>query len=118
MCKLRGGARAAGDLTVTAYELDEALVVLPRPPKDLERVCKGRAKAGTAVFGLCYGCWDEQARHWWSDEPWGGAVPQSWPSGSPKATKGTMAASVRLPHLGAPGQPGVSRTSGSTSTTC
>jgi len=64
--KLCNRARGAGCITIRASELDEALRLLLVPPSDVEAWLKEQ-DAGFARR-CSWGCFEEQLRHWWSNE--------------------------------------------------
>jgi len=67
--KLANRTRAAGVIPVPVPELDEVLEEVLQPPKKLEAWLKKRADAGiTDTLNMGYGSYDEQVRHWWSNE--------------------------------------------------
>lgn len=70
--KLCNRSRAAGVVVVPVGELDEVLEELLAPPRGLEawfRQQRRRLEEGFAAgLGFAWGSFDEQLRHWWSNE--------------------------------------------------
>ncbi|CAK9048425.1 unnamed protein product [Durusdinium trenchii] len=69
--KLCNRSRAAGVIVVPLDELDEVLEEVLAPPKIqdwLEEKLRQLQEVQAGDFGLAWGCFEEQKRHWWSNE--------------------------------------------------
>lgn len=64
--KLANRARGAGVIPIHFTELDEALRILLQPPPKVEKWLKQRDAEW--VHSVSWGCFEEQVRHWWSNE--------------------------------------------------
>mmetsp|Transcript_94691 Transcript_94691/g.276916 ORF Transcript_94691/g.276916 Transcript_94691/m.276916 type:complete len:947 (-) Transcript_94691:62-2902(-) len=67
--KLCNRSRAAGVVPVPAMGLDSILREMLQPPPDLEAWMAHKLSLGTAsTLKVDWGCYEEQLRHWWSNE--------------------------------------------------
>lgn len=67
--KLCNRSRAAGVLPVPAGGLDTILKEILQLPQDFEAWMKSKLAMGTAAtLKVDWGCYEEQLRHWWSNE--------------------------------------------------
>jgi len=64
--KLTNRARGAGVIPLCVSELDEALRLLLQPPKNVEEWLRGQDNRLARI--VSWGCFEEQLRHWWSNE--------------------------------------------------
>jgi len=64
--KLPNRTRGAGVIPMKTSELDEALRVLLQPPKNFDTWIKDRDPMWARK--ITWGCFEEQLRHWWSNE--------------------------------------------------
>mmetsp|Transcript_148690 Transcript_148690/g.277103 ORF Transcript_148690/g.277103 Transcript_148690/m.277103 type:complete len:1223 (-) Transcript_148690:71-3739(-) len=64
--KLVNRARGAGVIPVAVSELDEKLKILLQPPEDLQAWLKQQPSNWAQTVE--WGCFEEQVRHWWSNE--------------------------------------------------
>jgi len=64
--KLANRARGAGVIPMRYSDLDEALQLLLQPPRDVDAWLKDRDPHWARV--VTWGCFEEQVRHWWSNE--------------------------------------------------
>jgi len=67
--KLCNRSRAAGVLPVPAGALDGVLREILQPPEAFEQWLEAKLAMGTAAtLQVEWGCYEEQLRHWWSNE--------------------------------------------------
>eukprot|EP00747_Dinoflagellata_sp_TGD_P085259 gnl/TRDRNA2_/TRDRNA2_162823_c0_seq1.p1 gnl/TRDRNA2_/TRDRNA2_162823_c0~~gnl/TRDRNA2_/TRDRNA2_162823_c0_seq1.p1 ORF type:complete len:904 (-),score=152.34 gnl/TRDRNA2_/TRDRNA2_162823_c0_seq1:152-2863(-) len=67
--KLCNRSRGAGVLPIEVARLDEVLREILVVPKDIDQwFVEKKAIGWDASLNLPYGCWEEQVRHWWSNE--------------------------------------------------